>query len=286
MKRKAFLAVLFGALVGGFGGVFIKWMQIPPTSIAWIRMSIPTVLIFFILIFTRTKLFRGNYKTMLLGSGLNAIRMYFFLFAFVHTSIGNAVILFYTWPIFATLFGAIFLKEKISKTQLLLLLLAFAGIIIAYSNQQFSIDNDDFMGMSSAMASAFIYALSMIVFKKEASNYSNWELVFYQNLLGAFIFLPFFLSNEPAAIPSDWMYGTAYAFVVGILAFNLIFYGLRFLPASKVSMITYVEVITASLASIFIIGEQFSINMLIGGFCIILSTLLLSILPKELPNNN
>jgi len=45
MKEKAYLAILTGATIGGVGGLFIKFMSIPATSIACIRMMVPCLLL-------------------------------------------------------------------------------------------------------------------------------------------------------------------------------------------------------------------------------------------------
>ncbi len=281
MKEKAYLAILMGATIGGTGGVFIKYISMPATSIAWVRMTVPCVLLTIWILSNGIRVFRGNYKVMLGGSVINAVRMYLFLVAFIYTSIGNAIIIFYTWPIFATLFGVTLLKERISRRQVWLLLLAFTGIIIAYSNQTFSFDNQDFIGMSAAIGSAFLYALTVIIFKSESEHYTRNEIIFYQNIIGAFVFLPFFILNEPAPTQTDIILGIAYGLLIGMVAYNFFFFGLKYLDASRASMLTYTEVVSAVLLSYFIIGDVLSWNMIVGGGCIILSTLLLRVTSGE-----
>jgi len=275
MKEKAYLAVLTGATIGGVGGLFIKSMSIPATSIACLRMMVPCVLLGAWIWYSRVRFFRGNYKVMLGGSAVNAVRMYLFLAAFIYTSIGNAIIVFYTWPIFGTLLGVTLLKERITRRQVALLGLAFAGIIIAYINQEFSFDNQDFIGMSAAMGSAFLYALSVIIFKTETNNYTRNEIVFYQNIIGALVFIPFLIMNEPTPTPKDLTLAITYGFLVGVIAFSFFFFGLKHLEASRASMLTYVEVVSAVLLGYLVLGEVLSWNMILGGGCIILSTILL-----------
>jgi len=282
MKEKAYLAVLTGAMIGGVGGLFIKAMSIPATSIACIRMIVPCLLLGGWLLSTGTRFFRGNYKVMLGGSMINAVRMYLFLAAFIYTSIGNAIIVFYTWPIFGTLLGATLLKEHITRRQIALLGLAFTGIIIAYSNQDFSFENQDFIGMTAAIGSAFLYALSVIIFKTETPNYTRNEIIFYQNIVGALVFIPFFVFNEPTPTAMDMTLGISYGLMVGILAYSFFFFGLKYLEASKASMLTYVEVVSAVLLSYLVMGDVLSLNMIVGGGCIILSTILLRLETREM----
>ncbi len=275
MKERAYLAVLTGATIGGVGGLFIKAMTIPASSIACIRMMVPCLLLGAWMSYSEIRFFRGNYMVMLGGSVINAVRMYLFFAAFIYTSIGNAIIVFYTWPIFGTLLGATLLKEQITRRQIALLGLAFAGIIIAYSNQKFSFENQDFIGMSAALGSAFLYALTVIIFKTETPNYTRNEIIFYQNIVGALVYIPFLILNEPTPTSMDLTLGITYGLLVGIIGYNFFFFGLKYLDASRASMLTYVEVVSAVLLGYWVLEEVLSWNMVLGGGCIILSTILL-----------
>lgn len=274
MNKKAFFAVMISALLAGASGIFIKSVTMSATSIAFVRTIIPTFLLGGYLLLTGTKLFRGNYKLMLGGSVFNAIRMYFFFVAYIYTSIGNAVIIAFTWPIFVTIFSAIFLKEIVSSRKVILLGVSFIGILIAFSNQAFTFENRDFIGMTAALALAITYAASVIIFKKGTREFGSGEIIFYQNVVGVFVFLPFFLQ---APFPSfhDLSIISSYAILMGIIGFLFFFYGLKHLPASTASMIAYVEIVSAFCLGIFLLGESFSWNMLFGGGIIIITTMLL-----------
>jgi drug/metabolite transporter (DMT)-like permease len=98
MREKAFAAVALGAIITGMSGLLIKNMSIPATSMAWIRTTIPTVVLGLWLAFNGVQFFRGSKRFLLTVSGLNAARMYFFFLTYTLTSIGNAVIILYTGP--------------------------------------------------------------------------------------------------------------------------------------------------------------------------------------------
>ena len=276
MQRKAFLAVLTAATMAGSSGVFIKSIQfLPATSMAFIRLTIPTLLMGGLMLFQGIPFFRGNYRIMLTASLLNALRMYLFFVAYIYTSIGNAVIISYTWPIFTTLFSIFFLKEQVVRRNLGLMGVAFLGILIVYMNQPFSFENKDFMGMSAALGTAIVYATTVVIFKRESPNYSRQEIIFYQNVLGPFIYLPFFLLHRPWPILSDSIIAVSHAIILGILGFNFFFYGLRHLKASTASLLAYIEIISALLFGVFWMKETLTWNMLMGGILIIFSTTLL-----------
>lgn len=273
MNQKAFWAVLLAATLAGSAGLFIKNISINSASQAWMRMGIPTVVMGTWMLIDGVPFFRGNWKKMLFASGLGTIRMVFFFAAYIYTSIGNAVIIFYTFPIFAAILSSYYLKEEISNRQKILLLVAFAGIVLAFSNKDFSFENRDFLGMSAALLASIIYASTVVIFKSESKNYSLNELVFYQNFAGLFLLAPFFEFSK--ATPNDFLLGISYSLLIGVFVFSLFFFGLKRLKASTASALMYMEVVSAVILGYFVLGEALSPQMIIGGAMIIGSSFLL-----------
>ncbi len=279
MQQRAFGAVVIAAIMAGSSGVFVKHMTMSATSISFIRTLVPTVLLGSLMWYKGIGLFRGNYRLMLGASVINALRMYFFFTAYLYTSIGNAVIISYSWPIFVAIFSIFFLGEMVTRGQFALMGMAFAGILIVYANQEFSFENQDFVGMLAALGAAVAHATAVTIFKRESDNYSRTEIIFYQNCMSVLIFLPFFLS---APFPSlqNWTLAGSHAILLGIIGFNFFFFGLKHLRASIASAIAYLEIISALLFSYFWMNEAITVNMLLGGAVIVASTLLLRYLKR------
>jgi len=228
-------------------------------------------LLFAWIIQTKINIFRGNTGKMIGASLINAGRMYLYLVAFIYTSIGNAIILFYSWPIFVSFLGILFLKERISRKQLALLFLAFLGLIISYSDKTFSFEDKDFIGMVAAVFSALGYAITVVIFKSETDNYHRNEIIFFQNIAGIFVFLPFFVTNLPEAKMAHIGIAFIYSSLIGIVVYSLFFYGLKHLKAATASSLMYLEVVSALILSFLVMKEKMSVNMIIGGSLISLS---------------
>ena len=280
MKRYAFYLVVFACLLSGTGGLFVKFMEIPPSSMAWLRMTTPTLLVGLYLLYRNQSIIKPGYKKMITASAINCARMFFFFMTYKYTSIANGVIVLYTWPIFAVILSSIVLKEVISKRQIGLLLLSFAGILVVYAGHEFSFNNEDFKGLTSGVLCAFLYACTVVIFKSGSSTFDPYETIFYQNFLGAFVFLPFFIFNDPAPRLLDWILGTGQGVIIGVIMFAAFFFGLRHIKASKASMIAYIEVISAMILGYLVFGETLTINMMIGASLIVCSTLLLQLKSK------
>lgn len=276
MGKKAIYAVVICALIAGSNGLFIKFMSsMSAGSIAWFRTAIP-VLVLLPGVWRHEGLRpKGNYKLMLLASLINAARMYLFLLAYIYTSIGNAVVLFYSYPIFVTVIESVYYKRNIKPRQFIFLGLAFLGIIITYAGKPFSFESKDFIGMLAALGASFGYAITVIMFKSETDNYSRNRLIIYQNIIGAFLFIPF-LWALPDAQLDHLMIAPVYAIVIGVVVFKLFFYGLNHLPAATASSLMYLEVVSAILLGYLLLGEVLTWNTYVGGALILTSSYLVT----------
>ncbi len=273
MKKIALAAVILCGLIAGSNGVLIKYMSsMSAGSIGFFRTFIPALFLLVLLLKREESLWRGNTKKMMLASTINAGRMYLYLIAFIYTSIGNAVVLFYSWPIFTALIGMVYLKEKVSLKHMLLLLTAFLGLVLIYSEKTFSFQDRDFIGMIAAVGAALGYSITVVIFKSESDNYHRNELIFFQNLVGVFVFIPFLFFNFPTIeIPHLGM-AVFYAFLIGVVVFSLFFYGLKHLKASTASSLMYMEVVSAIAIGVIFLGESMSMRMVIGGIMILVSS--------------
>ncbi|WP_394750373.1 DMT family transporter [Spongiimicrobium salis] len=277
MYRKAIYALILAAALAGLNGLIIKQVtSMTAGSIAWVRAFVPALVFSIWMLQKKVPFFRGNYKKMLGASAINALRMYLYLTAYILTSIGNAVIIFYIWPIFVALLGMLFLKEKLSKYQVFLIILAFIGLIIAYSHKTFTFEDRDFIGMLASLGAAIGYAITVIIFKSESQNYDKNETIFYQNIVSVLVFLPLFLLGYPAMEWGHFGIASIYGLLVGVVVFSLFFYGLKYLNAATTSSMMYLEVVSALILGHLVLKESLELNMILGGILIILSSFLLT----------
>ena len=126
--------------------------------------------------------------------------------------------------------------------------------------------------------SAIIYALTVIIFKKESKKYSKYETIFYQNCIGFLIFIPFLLINKPLPTLPQVSLGIVYGALIGLVGFLFFFSALRKIKVSTLSLLSYSEVISAIFLAIIFFHEELSWNLVVGGLLIILAT---SLIKKE-----
>lgn len=281
MENKAIYAVILAALIAGFNGILIKAMPSLSTgAIGWFRAGVPILFLLPGLLKARQLKVQGNTRMLLLASVINAVRTYFFLLAFVYTSVGNAIVLFYIYPLFITIIETTVYKAPISKKQVLFMLLAFGGIAFTYADKEFSFESRDFIGMLAAILAAVGYAFFVSIFKRQTQDCNRNQLLFYQNLAGAVLFIPFLFGLKDVALTHMGI-GVFYGLLIGIVQFGLFFFGLKHLNATTAASLMYLEVLSAVLLSFFILNEQLSWNTYVGGLLILISSFYISKLNRK-----
>jgi drug/metabolite transporter (DMT)-like permease len=270
-----YLSIILAAVIFGSSGVFIKTLGLPVSSLTFFRMAVPLTVV------SALFLIRGKFPdvrdpSMLLASFLNAVRLFFYFAGYAYGNISTTVILLYTWPVFATFWSVLFLGERLSPQRLVLFAATFSGVILITLNQTLSMADHRFAGTVYILLSAFIYSMTIAIFKKESPRYTPLETLWFQNLLGSFAFLPFLMMHRP--LPALWQTGLAcsYGGLIGVLGFGLFFFGLRNVEASRASFLTYVEVVSGICFGMVFFHERLSWNIVIGGSLVLLSALALS----------
>jgi len=270
-----YLEVVLASVIWGTTGIFAKLLHLHPASFTFIRSFAAALFILAYFIIKKRRLNTKGNRLIYLTAFLNAPRILLYFFALSLTTVGNVVIIEYTYPVFITLFSSLYLKEKISMMQIFVLLLAFAGILVMYGSSTFSLSNRDFVGLTAVLGSTLIFVINSLIIKKVIHRHSRLEIVLYQNLIPACILLPFFLIVRPLPTPIQWTFASVHGVLIGVVAFALYFSALRKIDLSTASIITYLEVVSAIFFSVIFLKETLTWNIVVGGSLILLATILL-----------
>lgn len=268
-------AVLLGAVLGSSSGIFIKNLRISSLAVAGFRMGLPLLVLLPVMM--RRGLFReslGDRRVMWAVSALGALRMFLLITAYKLTAVGNAVVLLYMWPIFALIMDAARKRRFPGAAQIGLIGLAFAGVVTMNLHRNFSLSADDLVGSLCMIASAALFALSALVFKKGLAKADEAETIFFQNAAGGLVFLPFMLIEIVSAAPVNIAIGLGYGTMVGLVGFGSFFYAMKRLPLFQYSALSYVEVVSGVLIGVLVFGESFAANQAAGAAMIIAASFL------------
>ena len=267
MRKNIFpLAVLIAGLaIGASSGLYIKTLAFSSFALSGFRMGIPAVVLLPLMI-KRNNLAgpRGFRKTLWVASGLNVVRMVLYVTAFKLTAVGNAIVLLYLWPVFSLILIAVRDRRPPKPWQVLTIIAAFTGVVIMNLHRDFSMGGTDLPGTLAMTASAFLFAAITLMFKSAMVKTDEAETLFFQNIAGAVVFLPFCFMEIPVTpLPHIGM-GLIYGSSVGLLAFGCYYFALKRVPVFQYSAVSYLEVFFGLLYGTMLLSEELTLNMILG----------------------
>jgi len=293
MKEKSAYVYLYALIAMIFWGMSFVWTSLllkyyQPVAIIFIRLIISSIFLFLIIILFRKqiKIRRKDYWLIFISSVFNPF-LYFIgenTGLKYSTSTITAVIIA-TIPVFSPLVARITLNERLTWYNLAGIFISFAGILIMLMNPEMNIEIQPkgafFLGI--AVIAALIYS---VLLKKLTVNNSPITLIAYQNLIGIFLFMPFFFFMEYHqfinVIP-DLRIISSFLFL-GILASSISYVlfakTVKTLGISKTNIFTNLIPVFTAIFSFFILAESFTFLKVIGMLIVISGVFITEISPK------
>ncbi len=194
-----------------------------------------------------------------------------YFYALRWTTVATAVILLYTYPALVTLLSALFLGERMSRAKGLALVLTFGGCFLVaqgYDPGALRLNLHGVLFGLGAGASAAVYSLFG---KKALQRYNSWTVACYAFGFGAFflILLVILHSDQPfAALRYPWPAWAAIlalAWFPTLLAYALFTASMKYIEASKASIMATLEPVVASALAYLFLGEGMAWPQLLGG---------------------
>ena len=204
---------------------------------------------------------------LVLGVFAIAFQRISYFYAVSLTTATVAAILFYTYPVFVTFFAVFFLKEKFDRAMLLAIVMAFSGVALVVRIYDFASLNIDFVGMLFGLLSSLLFVLYFVMVKGLRDRYSNWTLSVYGDGIGVLALLPiiyFSASNIVEFSAELWLLILAIAWGPSLLAYLFYSYALKYVDASKGSILGVIEPLSAALFSASILGERLEAPQVVG----------------------
>ena len=212
-------------------------------------------------------------KYLLLLSSVLMTNMFLFFQSLHYIGVTTASFLFLTFPIFTLILARILLKEHISRTDMIVTVISFIGLLIMFSNQ---LELQNYKGQLMALTSAILFSFYVIINRKSSQSINhfkktNWLFIFNTLILLAVI--PFFGQNIEFASFTvvNISLLILLATVFTLIPFTLQLYAIKYVKSSTFSMILLLGPILTIFLSFLILHESPSLNTLIGGILILFS---------------
>ena len=180
---------LAAAVLWSTGGLLIKWVEWNPLAIAGARSAIAAVVL---LVALRRP--RITWSFAQVGGALAyATTVILFVAATKLTTAANAILLQYTAPVYAALFGWWFLRERVTWIDWITIAVVMGGMLLFFLDR---LTVGEMWGNVLALASGIAFA-GMATFLRRQKDGSPLESVLMGNVLTALIGLPFMFHAAP-----------------------------------------------------------------------------------------
>ena len=201
---------------------------------------------------------------------VGGIAVYLFYLAILKLGVGKGSVYIYSYPIFATLFSMLILKEKVEPIKFVVIFISFAGLILlSVGGGKESLAGMDIYELI-AIAGSVTTGLAVVFVKKLHDSDNSYAIFFSQCIVGFWMFL----------IPS----GTTQAkgdltellllVLIGVVAtIGQLFMteGYRHVNVATGSMLQSMVPVFNLLAGWFIFHEQYTAIEILGAFIIVSS---------------
>lgn len=127
-------------------------------------------------------------------------------YAIGHLLLASANSLSKVGPFFAILFAAFFLKEKVTRTQWLCVMIAFIGCLFLILPKLGGLELASIVGLIGGVATGATHT-SLRALRKN-SNMDTMSIVFIFTAISTIVFFVLMLSNYRPAAPIQWVYMT------------------------------------------------------------------------------
>ncbi|MEK5441223.1 MULTISPECIES: DMT family transporter [unclassified Fredinandcohnia] len=190
-----------------------------------------------------------------------------------------------TTPILTSILAGIFLKEKLTKRMFIGSIVAIIGIYFVVTKGTFSTIQVD-KGLVWIVVTMITFAIMIIMTRLLSNRTDPLTITLYSNLVGLFVAIPFaFLLDSPLRIGqdfSDWALLIGTAVVVHGIA-NLIWNNyIRFVDASKASILSNLEPFVAMIMGLIILYKPITGAEMVGSLFIV-GGVLLSTYQRKVP---
>ena len=194
---------------------------------------------------------------------------------------GVASTILFTYPVMTAAIMALFFHEKTNWITISSIVLSFIGVALLYWGD--GTTKLPIGGVVLVLISALTYAVYIIVVNRSQLKMSSFKINFYVLFYCALGMLVYsFLAGEPLTLPQNatsWFYVGWLAVVPAIMALTLMVYAAKLIGSTATAILGALEPLTAVLIGVFVFGEDFSLNLLIGIVLILVAVTMIVVLP-------
>lgn len=270
-KNKIYVLMVLSAFF--WSGAFIAGKYtvpfIPTFTLTFLRFFFATIILFFVM---KRSLKKGmfeyqlekNHIPIFLFTGMVGMFGYHVLFfiALKYTTAINSSIIAATNPMVTVILAYFFLKQKLTKKQILGILISFVGVILTITGadfnvlKSFSFNKGDFWMLAAVIA----WAVYGIYSKSKGKHIPPMALTYYSFLVCTILLVPFVLYEKPwtflMLVPKEAyvavLYMSVFPSVIGYLVQQM---AIKVIGPSKASIFVNLVPAFSMVLAVLVLGE-------------------------------
>lgn len=210
--------------------------------------------------------------------GLTGIALYniFFFIASKHAPVIKSSLFIASNPVLIVILSGIFLKETISKNNVIGMVIALAGAVFIITDGhlqsilQLKFERIDFVLVGAVISWALYSVVGKIVLKK----YSSVESTTYAVIFGTLFLFPFALAETSwqdvqQASTTAWIAIAHMSILVTVVSFVMYYNGIKEIGAAKASVFINVMPVSAVIMATIFLGETFTLAHATGAVLVL-----------------
>ena len=271
-KIPGYILCLMGAFFLSWGGLLVReWEGSDIWQILFWRAFFFTITLIVFLYFTYRNKFISTIKKSgfpgLLGGITTSIGFIAYIISMTETTVANVLFIISTQTIWLTIFGYLFLKEKISLKTFFSIILAMTGIAVMIGG---SLDTGSLFGNLVALFIPVNFAFLILLIRK----FSQLDLVpalFYGGII--IMIVAFFMSDTILVSKNNLIVGFLLGTFQHACGFICIVIGARSTPAAVVGLLMLFETLLGPLWVYIFLNEIPPVSVFIGGSIIVIAVI-------------
>lgn len=277
-KAGAF-SVAIGSVFLGSVGIFVRYAGrgIQPMTQSFGRIFVAFLLIS-ALNMAQRKLKKETFQVSKKDLGLFALNGFIgfsvmasaFTLSVLYTNISITYFLLYTAPVFAAIFSAIFLKEKIRRYIIVSIAISIAGLVFLFNPTSLG---SNLLGNLFGLITGISFGAYFVMTGYLGKKYTSATITFWTELFGSIGFIPLifiFDKGSSSLNLTAWLPVIAAGFIV-LCGYYLLNHGLTKISPSAGSILSLFEPLSAVVYGLVFFAEIPTVYVLIGAVFILLS---------------
>jgi len=265
-RKKGITYILLSSLFFAMMAAAVKFLgDMPTVEKIFFRNLVGIFIAFSLVKKSGSSLTGNNKKLLILRSIFGVLGIAAYFYALANIKLSDAVILNKMSPFFVMIFAALFLKEKVSKKQLIALVTAALGAILVIRP---GFDSNLIPSLIALMSSLFA-GIAYTIVRQLRKTDSAAAVVFYFSLFSTLAMIPFLLSGSfviPTAIQAAALLALG-LFAAAAQLFMTNAY--RHAEAGELSIYTYANIVFSSIFGLLLFQEMPDLFSVFGAVLII-----------------